>query len=496
MGAQSDVLKQQLSNMTAAKEVDDEQILSLQSLLKQANDEIERLKGLLADMTAAKNASDARISTLEGQSRDDADKMASLRKQVSELEDVLHRTREEMAIMTTKYTDMTTSSAAANEEIVDLKRQLSDLQISSSRSLVDLQAQLQSSKDELTAFADKHADLMALHATASKQVETLIAQGKDDSIEITNVTTRASELEIALKERDEKLAALTVAHAAATAASAAAMAVAERTIAEWETTCKKKDIEIASLTDQQTNLRASSAAATNEAIEALKTELSTLETSSSQSVTDLQTQLKSARDELTAFAVKHADLAALHAIANKRVESLIAQGKDDSIEITNVTARASALEIALKERDEKLAVLTITHADAIAEWETTCKKKDIEITSLTDQQTNLRASSEAAANEAIEALKTQLSALETSSSTIITDLQAQNRKSNDDAAVLTQRFNDLTAAKAAVDEQVEALQVKSKKDMNDLMASSSATMAGTVNQSLRYHPPRCKHAPS
>ena len=393
MGAQSDVLKQQLSNMTAAKEVDDEQILSLQSLVKQANDEIERLKGFLADMTAAKNASDARISTLEGQSRDDADKMASLRKQVSELEDVLHRTREEMAIMTTKYADMTTSSAAANEEAVDLKSQLSAHQISSSLSLVDLQAQLKSARDELTALADKHTELSVMNAQANKQVEAMIAQGKDDTNEIANQIKRIAQLEVKVTESTQaiansdkqleatkhelidlqassstiiadwemeckrhvaELAAMTTAHTDATAASAAAMAVAERTIAEWETMCKKKDIEIASFTDQQTNLRASSAAAKNvgdKVIETLKNQLSALQTSSSQSVSDLQARLKTMNDEASALIQKYDVLSTAKRVTDQQVELLTVQGQKDADDIV-------ALKALIKAQSDDMATLT------------------------------------------------------------------------------------------------------------------------------------------
>ena len=394
-------LSNQLTDVTTAKAEADGQILSLQSSLKQANDEIERLKRLLADMTTAKSAGDARISMLEGQGKVDTDKIASLNERVSELEATLQRTDEGTAVTTVEHTDVTSagaaSMAAADEEIVDLKNQLSALQASSSQSIAQLQSQLIGANDELAALMDKHTKLIALHAVADKQVEALTARAKDDTQEIANQIKRIAELEVKLEES---------------------------TLAKVNA-------------DTQ--------------LEAMNRELADLQASSTKIIADWETECKRNVAELASMTKKHADVSA---------------------------SGAAAMAVAEK---------------TIAEWEMTCKNKDLELASLIDQQTNLKASSVAASDEVIETLKSQLSALQISTSKTIADLQAQNRKSNDDMAVVTQKFNDLTAAKASVDKQIEALQIQGKKAADDLIASSSAMMAG--NHPQPHHLPYPSHRP-
>ena len=184
-----------IKSLQAEEAVPDKQILSLQSSLTQANDEIERLKKLLADMTSAKNAGDARISTLEGQGKADRDEITSLNKRLSELESVLQKTGEEMTVMTVKYTDMMSSSAAAKDaadkEIVDLKSQLTALQTSSSQTIADFQTRLKTMNDEANAYTKKIDDLTTAKAMVDQHIEALQVQNKkasDDLIASSRAT--------------------------------------------------------------------------------------------------------------------------------------------------------------------------------------------------------------------------------------------------------------------------------------------------------------------
>ena len=576
--AQSDALKQQLSNMAAAKVVDDEQTLLLQSSLKQANDEIERLKRLLADMTSAKNVGDARISTLEGQGRDDADKLTLLNKRVTELEAVLQRIGEEMAA---KYAAVTAFSAAANEEIIDLKRQLLALSTSSSQSIVDLQAQLKDANDGRTILADKHAELMAVNATANKQVEALTAQGKDDTNELANQLKRIAELEVTLnssvqakanvdtqleatnremvdlqassskiiadwetecKRNAAELAGITKTHADVMAA----MVVAERTIAEWETTCKDKDIEIASLTDQQTNIRTSSAAAKNvgdKIIETLKNQLSALSTSSSQSVAVPQTQLKTMKDEASAFSKKYNDLATAKASADKQVESLTVQGKNDADEILSLTMRASELATQVKRyafhchvapwndclpiylpsipslhQQYRFATSSIddisfysrayvscsyfhsiTKANALEETKHSNRvvihlQQENEIAGLEKRVVDLEAARKESNGELMAMSLTHMDLVTFSagakdaSDKEIVHLQGQLVCTNDELSVLTNKYASLASAKAAADDQIVALIAQGKRDALEFdrtkrqLSSAVSVLDGDIDQ--------------
>ena len=424
----------------------------LVSVQTAATEQIKTLNEQLAVGASDKERSDARLSELEGQLEKGGDELAALKlmgekagndEQTLSLQSSLKQANDEIERLKVLLADMTSAKAQADTQLEATNRELVDLQASSSKIIADWETECNRNASELAAITKTHADVTA------------------------------------------------------------AMAVAERTIAEWETTCKDKDIEIASLTDQQTNIRTSSAAAINEAVETLKTELSALSTSSSQSVANLQAQLQDANDGRTALVDKHAELIVMNATANKQVEALTAQCKDDTNELAVLKSRVSELEAAMKQNDEQLTAMTKTHADVtaagatamavaektIAEWESTCKDKDIEIASLTDQQINIRTSSAAAADEAVETLETELLALQISTSKTISNLQAQNRKSNDDAAAVTQRFNDLTAAKAMVDKKIEALQVLRENDANDLIASSSAKIAGNHHLYAIYHTP-------
>ena len=65
--------------------------------------------------------------------------------------------------MTKKHADAIAASvaakAAAEKESTDLKRQLAELQASSTKNIADLQAQLKKSNEEASALTKKHAEV-------------------------------------------------------------------------------------------------------------------------------------------------------------------------------------------------------------------------------------------------------------------------------------------------------------------------------------------------
>ena len=72
---------------------------------------------------------------------------------------------------TKKFTDTiaasTAAKVAAEKESSDLKKQLTDLQASSTKTIADLQAQLKKANEELAALTKNHTEL-----TTAKVMET------------------------------------------------------------------------------------------------------------------------------------------------------------------------------------------------------------------------------------------------------------------------------------------------------------------------------------
>ena len=281
------------------------------------------------------------------------------------LEEQLEKFERHVAEQESRQRAITQENELAENAIVVLKERIKEQEAVENATVTSLKSQV---AQLVTSQRDQEAELKVVtsaKAVAAKEIAALKAQGLNYAEETSVLKTRVSELEAALKQTDDTVTAMTKTHADVTAASATGMAVAEKTIAEWETTCKDKDIEIASLNDQQTNIRASSVVA-NEAAETLKTKLSALFTSSSQSIANLQAQLKDANDGRTALADKHAELIVMNATTNKQVEALTAQCKDDTNEIAVLKTQVSELYAALKQRDDTVAAMTAKYNDETA----------------------------------------------------------------------------------------------------------------------------------
>ena len=250
----------------------------------------------------------------------------------------------------------------------------------------------------------------------------------------------------------------------------------------------KSDTELALITMKHTDLSTVIDAAEEE-IETLRTELSALQTSSSQSVIGLQSQLITAKDELAALkASNEATILAL----NQQLVDLQVHMKDSNDEVATLTNKNNELTAV---KVAALAVQTIddkTTADASINQihEEQSKKDRDEIDDLRQQlvaartksiddfatwtkQHNELISSSAAAkvvgDKVIGTLKKQLAETEASSVRSIAELQAQNVKCNEGLAVL-KASSEATAL--VLDRQIEDLQTQ----LSALQASSSQTI--------------------
>ena len=345
---------------------------------------------------------------------------------------------EKFAQLDTQLLDTDRSLLQARTENATLSKQLTDAttaKVEADGQILSLQSSFKQTNDEIERLKKLLADMTSVKNAGDARISMLEGQGKVDTDKIASLGERVSELEATLQRAEEEatnweteckrnvaeLASMTKNHADVSASGAAAMAVAEKSIAEWETTCKNKDIELASLTDQQTNLKASSAAAKSvgdKVIETLKNQLSALQTSSSQSIADLQarlntsdketsklqSQLKSINDELSNLTRKYAELTSIKAAADDQIVALTAQGKRDALEFDRtkrqLISAVSVLDGDIDQLKEQLREITeeFEAANNLAE-ERTCSK-EAEVASLQ----RLLASKDAAIDSAVKKL--------------------------------------------------------------------------------------------
>ena len=219
------------NDLTASKAAVDKEIEMLKANGAQMSDQNAALKMKHADLLAVKGTLDARISDLETAAQKDQSQIAAMTKQIAQvstlsffisvylfvythpspapwlcthccyaqlqaqvkmLEAQTQKQSEELSGMTKKYNELTTTKAMRDKEVEDLKKQLTALQMSSTKSVADLQAQLKMVNDESAAAK----------VSASKTIADWEALCKKNAADIATANKRIIELEAALTNRE------------------------------------------------------------------------------------------------------------------------------------------------------------------------------------------------------------------------------------------------------------------------------------------------------
>ena len=174
-------------------------------------------------LMTANATNDTRINELEGRWRSSHDEIAALQRHITELEAALKQSTGELAAMTKLHADLVTSSTAAKltgDKVIDvLKKQVAENQATSSATIADLTAQLKRSEDELATLVQNHTQaLAAARIAADQQLEAATAQSKHDADAVAALRMRIIELEASLTTSNDELSALVARHAALTTA--------------------------------------------------------------------------------------------------------------------------------------------------------------------------------------------------------------------------------------------------------------------------------------
>ena len=268
--------------------------------------------------------------------------------------------------------------------------QLVALQASSSSTIAELQTQLKQSHDESASLSASSA---LSKITADKQVEALTAQGKQHVDEIATLKERIAMLETALLQSKDELTGTLKRHTEITIAKASAanadmsdlkkQLVDSCTTYEADISLLKKQLQdqkaaTTSVTVEYQSFKGSSAAAVevlelkgqtiaataDKELTELKAQLVALQTSSSSTIADLQTQLETTRAELISMSKQHLEwktgIADAQAAADQLIETLKLANTNDRAELVRVEALLLALQ-------EERVVMAATAAATLEE---------------------------------------------------------------------------------------------------------------------------------
>ena len=270
----------------------------------------------------------------------------------------------------------------------------------------------------------------------SEKDQEIAAHKRNHAEEVVSFNERISKLEAVVEKRTEN-------ELKATTASAKASALA--------TELSKSNDEIALMAMKHMELSAMKVAAEEEIV-SLKSQLSSLQMSSSESITELQIQLANAQDELVALA---ASREATKSDLDRQIVDLHAQLMNSVHEVTNLTNKNNEIMVA-KAAVDSLAAQAISDKSAA----------DASINQIRDAQSKKD-------REEIEVLRQQLAATRTDS--------------NDDIARLTKQHNELMTSSAAAKSVGDKVISMLKQQLVDLQASSEISIADLQEQNHKYN---------
>ena len=267
---------------------------ALAAAAKLASDaEIDKLKRQVASLSGSLEASTNRVTQLEAKGKSDQEEISSLKRQLSDAEaggsfSNIHHTT---------FSNVQSNTTVNNAFFTGYQKSIQQAE----KTISALQAKTKQDTEELSALTKKYIELTSAKALTDKQVEALTAQGGKDALEIATMKKRVSGLDAQVKSiTEENELAENQISLLQTQGKTYRVAIAKLTDQG-----KLDTLEIAALRKQLADLTTAKAATDKEVerlqaqglrhvddINKLKQQLAAHQASSSNTIADLQAQLK------------------------------------------------------------------------------------------------------------------------------------------------------------------------------------------------------------
>ena len=394
-----------------------------------------------------------KVTSLEEQVSDLTALCSSKDKEKAALEERAKSTALTMAQMAARNADLMASLKKSVEELKELSNQLANAnttsnqaQLSANETTSALQTQLQKCNNTVTTLEQQVKELTAAKAAMSASIEALEVEGKKSSNTIAMMTKNIAMLTATKAAADSEINDLT----ARSRKAEDDAAECKKRLAQLETALKKSNNDTATLQRSYDELVASAkatAAANQSERDGLKSQLQLNigeATSLKQRNADLEGKLKKANDEFVDLQRQFIEL------TNSNVLAKSAHAKN----VEGYQAQA-------KQQEEVVAVLK----KHIADLEVQQKRDSISMTALTANVDDL--------SKQLELQKKQHADSQIASAKAIASLESALKNATQELALLSKNNNALTAAKLAVDVEIQALQVQCKSSSESINAMKS-----------------------
>ena len=486
------VMTKKYAQLTSEKSTEDERVKELERLMRVDSDALDNTKRFLADAQEQEKRHKDELATKTKAFDELAAEKTKAIARVKEMELLLKAKAEEYTKATNLLAD---AQATAEKDHIELKKQLADLQTSSTASIADAQAQLKTRNDELASMTKANTDLTTAKAAIDKKLDAL-------------------NKEHAQHLKECKLAA----------------EKAGKSIADAQAQLKKSNDELTSMTKANTELTTAKAAADKE-LQTLKNEYTQhlkecklAAEKAGKSIADAQAQLKTGNDELASILKTNAELTIAKDAADKELQTLKNEYTQHLKECKLAAEKASKsiaeAQAQLKTRNDELAAMTKTNTELSTalnaltiEYRQYKESKENSSRELSSQNKRDAASisalrkqiedvtkmntalttAKAAVDQEIQALQKQLASLQTSSAQTITELQKQLQEANDELGALKNSYSALTVAKdrdfellTSAQRNVTELALALKTNQDELLAlgkKHSALVSDSQKQS-------------
>ena len=506
LSAQKEML--QLKDVIAAKEIELASNQEASATCYQAKEaELVAVNDRLSEASIARLAAEQEVEALKIQRQNDREEHKSLNKRIVDLEGILKQTSEEKTAISQQFKNATALSAAAEiaaaKETDDLKTQSKKIQDELSalqQREHELEAELNSARNQLLALATNHKNLTTSSAEEIAAMKCLVTELETkatvDSKKIAAWTHKCHEVTLINEAERHRIVQLEGQITAGTKDYAALKSEFDA----LEAALAAADVRIAQLTERGRN-----DASALDALQAQIVECKAAIAVNEKCKADLEVKLLTSDGEISALTMKVQVSADESSALKQLVDSC-------QMELETLNARTASLEAQKLKGEEQIATLTQQLADCnkklltqtdtasqrIGVLEGQCEKYEADMRLLGNQLEDQKAAT-ASANEEYQSIKESSAAamvvLETkgkADDATIASLRAQGKVDSKNIASLTDQLtsltNELQAFKSDAKQTIAALQDKGKNDtkaIGNLHAQNAAngeTIASLTQQ--------------
>ena len=287
--------------------------------LKQASNKNALLHSSNDELVTAKAALEKQIESLKSQSKKDVGELSNVQNRLVEVEARLQKSNDEVAAMTRTNAELTSLSAATkaatDKEIESLKKQLANQQVSASKEAAEMTATLRSSNDEINALKKSLETAKAAKTVLEREKSEVDGQNRAYQDEIVVLQQQLTDLQSFSAAR----------------------------IVDLEEQLKNGNVQYMALQKQQK-------------------ETSTTSAAQAKGLERLQAQEQTDAQEIAGLKKENGELTSLQTVLTMRISELEAQGMGTDDELLSVQAAMAKLEVAHKQANEKNASLTSSKA--------------------------------------------------------------------------------------------------------------------------------------